>query len=343
MSYDTKLLTSSLHDGGHHLGLGVFLHFQRWRWGQNNSIFQSYLLTNRICWKIDDWKPPCWPMIIVLLPYPVVATWCLYNFWSKSPPLHPKKHPELCLSTFRVRSQATQREQSPWFGPREFNPLNLKSLKNKKCMDIRVCLAIADKQDEAHISKCIKCMYTKTRKSYEQIWTVGRRCANRLKTSKSSKFELVIQTSFNRLACAQNPKKTSIITLNPIGSMYGIPWYTSIWLIFVVNVGKYTNPMDPIKMFFRLETGYLKVRALDFLPSATDEFGPHKRTASSGELLAVSVDCHRFDSGGSAMRFHEFGSSGMFFWWGGGFIDILNLFLELYQIQVHPSSTIQMN
>ena len=33
--------------------------------------------------------------------------------------------------------------------------------------------------------------------------------------------------------------KTSAI---PIPSMYGI--YTYIWLIFMVNVGKYTNPMD---------------------------------------------------------------------------------------------------
>ena len=30
----------------------------------------------------------------------------------------------------------------------------------------------------------------------------------------------------------------------PIGSMYGI--YTYIWLIFMVNVGKYTSPMDPM-------------------------------------------------------------------------------------------------
>ncbi len=29
----------------------------------------------------------------------------------------------------------------------------------------------------------------------------------------------------------------------PIGSMYGI--YTYIWLILMVNVGKYTSPMDP--------------------------------------------------------------------------------------------------
>ena len=30
----------------------------------------------------------------------------------------------------------------------------------------------------------------------------------------------------------------------PIGSMYGI--FTYIWLIFRVNVGKYTSPMDPM-------------------------------------------------------------------------------------------------
>ena len=30
----------------------------------------------------------------------------------------------------------------------------------------------------------------------------------------------------------------------PIGSMYGI--FTYIWLIFMVNVGKHTSPMDPM-------------------------------------------------------------------------------------------------
>ena len=30
----------------------------------------------------------------------------------------------------------------------------------------------------------------------------------------------------------------------PIGSMYGI--FTYIWLIFIVNVGQYTSPMDPM-------------------------------------------------------------------------------------------------
>ena len=30
----------------------------------------------------------------------------------------------------------------------------------------------------------------------------------------------------------------------PIPSMYGI--FTYIWLIFRVNVGKYTSPMDPM-------------------------------------------------------------------------------------------------
>ena len=30
----------------------------------------------------------------------------------------------------------------------------------------------------------------------------------------------------------------------PIGSMYGI--YTNFWLIFMVNVGKYTSPIDPL-------------------------------------------------------------------------------------------------
>ena len=33
----------------------------------------------------------------------------------------------------------------------------------------------------------------------------------------------------------------------PIGSMYGI--FTYIWLIFMVNVGKYTSPMDAMGKF----------------------------------------------------------------------------------------------
>jgi len=33
----------------------------------------------------------------------------------------------------------------------------------------------------------------------------------------------------------------------PIGSMYGVYMiYAYIWLIFMVNVGKYTSPMDPM-------------------------------------------------------------------------------------------------
>ena len=45
-------------------------------------------------------------------------------------------------------------------------------------------------------------------------------------------------------------------SFKPIGSMYGI--FTYIWLIFMVNVGKYTSPMDPMgnskqnKMFSRV-------------------------------------------------------------------------------------------
>ena len=36
----------------------------------------------------------------------------------------------------------------------------------------------------------------------------------------------------------------------PIGSMYGI--FTYIWLIFMVNVGRYTNPMDPMGTFLAI-------------------------------------------------------------------------------------------
>ena len=32
----------------------------------------------------------------------------------------------------------------------------------------------------------------------------------------------------------------------PIGSMYGIYIYTYIWLIFMVNVGEYSSPVDPM-------------------------------------------------------------------------------------------------
>ena len=39
--------------------------------------------------------------------------------------------------------------------------------------------------------------------------------------------------------------------LYPIESMYDI--YTYIWLILMVNVGKYTSPMDPMGM---LQNGY---------------------------------------------------------------------------------------
>ena len=39
-------------------------------------------------------------------------------------------------------------------------------------------------------------------------------------------------------------KYKHIFVYIPIGSMYGI--FTYIWLIFMVNVGKYTSPMDPM-------------------------------------------------------------------------------------------------
>ena len=35
----------------------------------------------------------------------------------------------------------------------------------------------------------------------------------------------------------------------PIGSMYGI--FTHIWLICMVNVGKYTSPMDPMGLYYQ--------------------------------------------------------------------------------------------
>ena len=36
------------------------------------------------------------------------------------------------------------------------------------------------------------------------------------------------------------------IGLYPIGSMYGM--FTNIWLIFMLNVGTYASPMDPMGM-----------------------------------------------------------------------------------------------
>ena len=53
-----------------------------------------------------------------------------------------------------------------------------------------------------------------------------------------------------------------ILYIYPKGSMYGI--FTHIWLIFRVNVGKYTSPMDPMVIFhcflwlFLLLTSYLQ-------------------------------------------------------------------------------------
>ena len=95
----------------------------------------------------------------------------------------------------------------------------------------------SNSQDEAHISKCIKCMYTK--KAYDIVGVQINK-----KPQKPSKIELLIQTSFNRLVCARNPTK---IEYHHVQSHRIHGWYTYIWLIFVVNVGKYTNLMDPIK------------------------------------------------------------------------------------------------
>ena len=39
-------------------------------------------------------------------------------------------------------------------------------------------------------------------------------------------------------------RSISLAGMNPIPSMYGIFIFTYIWLIFVVNVGEYTSPMD---------------------------------------------------------------------------------------------------
>ena len=39
--------------------------------------------------------------------------------------------------------------------------------------------------------------------------------------------------------------------------MYGI--FTYIWLIFMVNVGKYTSPMDPMGLWLLLSMEHIKV------------------------------------------------------------------------------------
>ena len=55
------------------------------------------------------------------------------------------------------------------------------------------------------------------------------------------KWPVVSQPPDNRCFGTINPPN-SIVDMFPIPSMYGI--FTYIWLIFRVNVGKDTSPMD---------------------------------------------------------------------------------------------------
>ena len=54
------------------------------------------------------------------------------------------------------------------------------------------------------------------------------------------------------LSCLSFVVRWLVVYCPYIGSMYGI--FTYIWLIFMVNLGKYTNPMDPL-------VGWLPMRA----------------------------------------------------------------------------------
>ena len=54
--------------------------------------------------------------------------------------------------------------------------------------------------------------------------------------------------------CAEIRKIISNLR-EPIRSMYGI--YTYIWLIFMINVGKYTSPMDPMGKNFTFPPKFL--------------------------------------------------------------------------------------
>ena len=50
-------------------------------------------------------------------------------------------------------------------------------------------------------------------------------------------------TSARSSSRSSRSEAKSLLAINPIGSTYGI--FTYIWWICMVNVGKYTSPMDP--------------------------------------------------------------------------------------------------
>ena len=73
-------------------------------------------------------------------------------------------------------------------------------------------------------------------------------------------------------------------TIYPIGSMYGI--FAYIWLIFMIHVGKYTSPMDPMGTWLP-STGRT-------LPVANfpDEFPPPSRDLKSSSSSLVTDQIH---------------------------------------------------
>ena len=77
--------------------------------------------------------------------------------------------------------------------------------------------------------------------------------------------------------------------------MYGI--FTSIWQIFLVNVGKYTSPIDPMGitnphfMPFSQET-HLKINYITIYFSI--KFDPPKNGACNDPWKITLVDLHNF-------------------------------------------------
>ena len=86
---------------------------------------------------------------------------------------------------------------------------------------------------------------------------------------------------------------------------------------------------------FQVASGYLKVRALNFFPSAADEFGPQTHRLvrrTPGRFSGLSLKIRE----GSAMRFHEFGEV-FFCWGGGGYLPCYSNFTIYYTITVQTN------
>ena len=146
-------------------------------------------------------------------------------------------------------------------------------------------------------------------------------CKSIEKPQKSSKIELLIQTSFNRLVCTRNPTK---IEYHHVQSHRLHVWYIYIHLVDFRGkcIGKYTIHGSYQKCSLGWKPGIWKSELWTSFPLLLMSLG-HKRTASSGELLPVSVDCHsRFGRIRNEIPWvWEFGD--IFFFGGEGFIDML--------------------